>query len=287
MPDEEVERSLLANLLNESRLYHLSKDYKELLDFLTKLPNFAPFNAFLLNVQKPGLRFAASHYDWRNRFGREVKEEARPLVILWPFGPVAFVYDMEDTEGPPLPDSVLHSFRAVGEVTKNHIKDYQFLLSRQGIELKLIEYGDAHAGNIQAAQKKEGTEIIERSTDAKQRPAYQIRVNSKHDPNVQFVTLTHELAHLYLGHLGADKYLKIGDRSSLTHEQVELEAESVAYLVCKRSDVESMSEAYLSNYVKANTTTGNIDFYMIMKAAGQIETVLDLGDMVRFGPRKK
>ena len=294
IPEEDAAKSLLANLLNESRLYHLSKDYKGLLDFVTKLPNFAPFNAFLLNVQKPGLRFAASKYDWHRRFGREVKEGARPFVILWPFGPVAFVYDVDDTEGDPLPDSVLHAFRASGNVTKNHIIDYQFLLTRQGIELKLLEYGDAHAGHIQTGQKKEGaeprkegTEIIARSTDVKNRPAYRIRINSKHDPNVQFVTLVHELAHLYLGHLGPDKYLKIGERHSLPHAQVELEAESVAYLVCQRKGVESNSEAYLANYVKANITTGSIDFYAIMKAAGQMETVLDLGDIVSFGPRKQ
>lgn len=294
IPDEDNVKSLLDNLLNESRLYHSSKDYKELLDFVIKLPNFAPFNAFLLNVQKPGLRFAASKYDWRTRFSREVKEEARPLVILWPFGPVAFVYDVDDTEGDPLPDSVLHAFRATGSLTKSQIVEFQFLLSRQGIELKLIEYGDAHAGHIQTGQKqegakpqKEGTEIIERSTDAKNRPAYRVRVNGKHDPNVQFVTLIHELAHLYLGHLGPDKYLKIGDRYSLTHAQVELEAESVAYLVCQRNGVESNSEAYLADYVKTHTTTDDIHFYMIMKAAGQIETVLQLGDMVSFGPRKQ
>lgn len=287
IPDEDAEKTLLANLLQESRLYHLSKDYKDLLDFVTKLPNFAPFNAFLLNVQKPGLRFAASKYDWRKRFSREVKEGARPLVILWPFGPVAFVYDMEDTEGTPLPDSVLYAFRATGAVTENDIGDFQLRLSRKGIELKKIDYGEGHAGHILAQQKKEGTEVINRSGDAKKRPAYRIRINGKHNPNVQFVTLIHELAHLYLGHLGPDKYLKIGQRYSLTREQKELEAESVAYLVCKRYGVESKSEAYLANYVNIHSTTGNIDFYAIMKAAGQIETVLNLGFMVSFGPKKQ
>lgn len=286
-PEDEIAKSLLSNLLDQSRLYHQSKDYKELLDFITRLRNFAPFNAFILNLQKPGLRFAASQHDWRQRFGRDVKEGARPLLILWPFGPIALVYDVDDTEGELLPDSVLQAFRAVGELTKNHIIGFMQPLQGQGIELKLIEYGDAHAGHIQSGQKPEGLEIGQRSTDAKKRPAYLIRVNSKHDPNVQFVTLIHELAHLYLGHLGPDKYLKIAERSRPKHEQRELEAESVAYLICKRNGVESKSEEYLANFVNANTTMGNLDFYLILKAAGQIETVLQLGDMVSFGPRVK
>lgn len=286
-PEDEIAKSLLSNLLDQSRLYHQSKDYKELLDFITRLRNFAPFNAFILNLQKPGLRFAASQHDWRQRFGREVKEGARPLLILWPFGPVALVYDVDDTEGKQLPDSVLQAFRAVGELTKNHIIGFIHPLQGQGIELKLIEYGDAHAGHIQSGQKPEGLEIGQRSTDVKKRPTYLIRVNSKHDPNVQFVTLIHELAHLYLGHLGPDKYLKIAERSRPKHEQRELEAESVAYLICKRNGVESKSEEYLANFVSSNTTMGNLDFYLILKAAGQIETILQLGDMVSFGPRGK
>lgn len=284
--DDETAKSLLANLLDESRIYHFSKDYKDLLDFMTKLPNFAPFNAFLLNLQKPGLRFAASKYDWDRRFGRDIREGARPLVILWPFGPIALVYDVDDTEGPPLPDSVLHAFRAEGNLTENHLHEFRALLARHGIELKQIEYGSGHGGHIQADQKEEGTEVIERSSDTRKIPKYHIRINSKHNPNVKFVTLIHELAHLYLGHLGQDKYLKIGKRHSISHAKMELEAESVAYLVCKRYGVESKSEAYLANYVKENTLMGDIQLYLILKAAGQIEAVLNLGDMVSFGPKK-
>ncbi len=48
-------RYLLDKLLSDSRLYRKSKDYKALLDFVARLRNFAPFNAMLLQVQKPGL----------------------------------------------------------------------------------------------------------------------------------------------------------------------------------------------------------------------------------------
>jgi hypothetical protein len=51
--ETEAARSLLDQLLTDSRLYTQSKDYKELLDFVVRLRNFAPFNAMLLQVQKP------------------------------------------------------------------------------------------------------------------------------------------------------------------------------------------------------------------------------------------
>ncbi|WP_009963814.1 hypothetical protein [Verrucomicrobium spinosum] len=112
MVDEDVARSLLDQLLEDSKLYKTSTDYFKLLEFTKRLRNFAHFNAMLLHVQKPGLRYAASAYDWKERFGRRPKENARPLLILWPFGPVALVYDVQDTEGRDLPqdvDTFLHA----------------------------------------------------------------------------------------------------------------------------------------------------------------------------------
>ena len=284
---ENIEKSLLADLLEQSRVYRQSKDYLELLDFVTRLPNFAPFNAFLLRLQKPGPRFASSAYDWRRKFNRTIKEGARPLIILWPFGPIALVYEVDDTEGDPLPESVLNAFHATGEITEAKINRFSLLLDKVGIDLKLIEYGDAHAGHVSAAREPEGLTVQKRSTDAKVKPDYHVRVNSTHEPNVQFVTLLHELGHLYLGHLGPDKFLNISKRPRLSRAQEELEAESLAYLVCKRNDVESKSEEYLSSYVQANTTVEHLDLYFLLKAAGQIETILQLGEMVSFGPRKK
>lgn len=43
--ESDAARSLLDQLLEDSRLYHSSADYLQLLDFVVKLRNFAPFNA--------------------------------------------------------------------------------------------------------------------------------------------------------------------------------------------------------------------------------------------------
>ena len=86
--EKDTTRSLLDQLLSDSKIYKQGKDYNELLKFVVRLRNFASFNAMLLQVQKPGLSYAASARDWRERFGRWPKDGARPLLILWPFGPV-------------------------------------------------------------------------------------------------------------------------------------------------------------------------------------------------------
>lgn len=105
------------------------------------------------------------------------------------------------------------------------------------------------------------------------------------DSNVQFVTLVHELGHLFLGHLGPDKHLSIDQRPRPGHAQAELEAESLAYLVCRRRGVTSKSESYLAAFAQANTTVEGLDFYQLTKAAGQVETALGIAAHTLFEPK--
>lgn len=269
---DENAKGLLDQLLTDSRLYTKSKDYKELLDFTIRLRNFAPFNAMLLQVQKPGLRYAASAKDWITIFGRTIKEDARPLLILWPFGPVALVYDLMDTEGQELPKNVA-AFFATGTIHAQQFREFEHLLHKKNILWQWIDAGDSKAGSIR---------VLSRAKTNDEHNQYKMKINRNHPLPTQFATLAHELGHLFLGHLGRDKKLSIPLRPRLTHEQQELEAESVAYLVCKRNGITSKSETYLSNYVKEHTTVDNIDFYQVMRAAGQVETILKLGSHTKY-----
>jgi hypothetical protein len=267
-----VTRSLLDKLLEDSRLYRTSRDYKNLLDFVVRLRNFAPFNAMLLQVQKPGLSYAASARDWRERFGRRPREGVRPLLILWPFGPVALVYDVQDTEGSPLPEDVW-SFVARGVIDELALQEFHPLLARRNINLVWVDAGDNNAGLIR---------VVRRAASEKEATQYRVHINRNHGAPAKFVTLTHELAHLFLGHLGPDKKLNVPDRPALSHAERELEAESVAYIVCERNGVQSKSHTYLSNFVDADTTVEHLDVYQVMRAAGQVETMLGLAAHAQF-----
>ena len=265
---------MLDQLITESRMYKKSKDYKDLLDFVVRLKNFAPFNAMVLQVQKPGLTYAASAHDWRELFERRPKEGARPLLILWPFGPVALVYDVMDTEGKDLPEDVA-CFWARGIIDDAKMDDFKLILKMKNIEWEWIDAGDARAGSIRIVHQAA-------DADAKDFNRYKISINRNHNPPVKFATLVHELGHLFLGHLGPDKKLKILQRPQIPLSQQELEAESVSYLVCKRNDIESKSSTYLANYVENNTTVRNVDLYKIMRAAGQVESILGIAATAKF-----
>jgi hypothetical protein len=271
----EPTRALLDTLLTSSRLYRTTADYKALLDFVVRLRNFAPFNAMLLQVQKPGLTYAASDADWWVRFGRKPKESARPLLILWPFGPVALVYDVMDTEGRELPQDVA-SFFAHGSIGESELGAFRQRTGRKNILWDDLDAGDGQAGSIRCVR------LATRSGESN---TYRILVNRNHPPAGRFATLAHELGHLFLGHLGADKPLSVPSRPKMELATRELEAESVAFLVCKRNGVTSKSETYLANFVDQNTTVGDLDIYQVMRAAGQVETLLGLGAQSGFAKR--
>lgn len=267
-----IERGLLDHLLEEANLYHDSSSYKELLSFVVKLRNVAPFNAMILQIQKPGVTYVASAYDWWERFERKPKPNARPLLVLWPFAPVVTVYDVLDTEGKDLPEDA-EMFPARGDVTERRIKRFVSLIQKKPISVALVDQGGGNAGQIERATKDE-------------KHSYRIEVNQNHQPPIQFTTIAHELAHLFLGHLGADKDLSVPKRRDLSHSAREFEAESVAYIVCERNGVTAKSAKYLANFVEKESELPRLDVYQIMRAANQVETLLDLHEHTKF-PSKR
>lgn len=271
LEDTDYERNLLDQLLVDSRLYKSSKEFKELLDFTIRLRNMAPFNAMLLQIQKPGLNYAASACDWKHRFQRTVKEKSRPLLIMWPFGPVALVYDMLDTEGAELPKDAF-AFYAAGTIDAKRIATFTEILSKQHIFIKPYDQGDKDAGFIRR---------LTTAPDKKTHSTYELGINRNHTVAMSFVTLAHELGHLFLGHLGDDKMLQIQGRRP-EHRIREIEAESVAYIICCRNGVEARSEKYLNSYIKSGEPTEDLDLYAITRAAGHIERLLRLSKSTQW-----
>ena len=260
-------------MLDDAAAYRSSTHYRDLLRFVARMRRFSPFNGLLLHRQKPGLRFAASARDWRRRWKRIVKVDARPLVVLVPFGPVGFVYDMLDTEGLSgalelLPRDA-YAFPATGNVTKPALLAIVAAVEAKGIRVREVDEGDWHAGRIL------------RSGDT-----YRLKVNRNHPRPTRFTTLAHELGHLYLGHLGEDAKRRIPGRRHVAERWREVEAESVAYLVGHRHGVEPVSDAYLSGFIEAGEPIGRfLDVERVMRAAGAVEGVMGLAPR-HFEPAK-
>lgn len=193
MEGDREDISLLEQLIAQTKLYNTAAAVEDLFKFAIRSRAFAPYNAMLLHIQKPGLTNAATAADWWRMFGRKPKPTARPLVILRTMGPVNFVFDQQDTEGRDLPKNAF-TFPTLGNLTEDEFEKIKKAVAMEKIEIVEGDFGDAYAGNIRRANPVEGISKNE----------YSLTYNRNHDAPTRCVTIAHELAHLFHGHLGSD-----------------------------------------------------------------------------------
>lgn len=265
------EFSPLDELFHRVGTYRKSPELRGLFEFIKQFPRMAPFNAFLLHVQKPGSRFVASADEWFNLYGRRIKAGSNPLVILWPFGPVRFVYELNDTEGRPFPEELLEPFMVEGHVCSKMADRLLRNLRNVGVRLNLANHGTDRGGSIQVARQRYRVPHGEKFL----RMDFDMVINSNLQKEAQIATIAHELGHLLCGHLG---WVKGDDTfSSRTHVSTsvaEFEAESVAWLVCERIGIANPSEKYLAGYLENNGEVPLISLEAVLKAAGIVENML-------------
>lgn len=244
----------INELFHRSRNYRRSKDYLELLRFLRRFPLLSPYNAFLIHTQYPGAVYVATAEDWDKKFDRKVNEDARPLVILIPFGPVSFVYEVQETAGVDLPPDVSSPFRTEGGYSE---KMYDFTvrnMARDGIQARYAPFGNQRAGYASLR----GSE-------------FSVCLNSNLTRPDLYSSLLHELGHIYCGHLGSGDDKWWDDRKGESDRVKELEAESVSFLVCSRQGLKTNSEPYLERYVAVHDLIDQINFRAVLTVTNYLE----------------
>ncbi|QCO55886.1 ImmA/IrrE family metallo-endopeptidase [Pseudorhodobacter turbinis] len=217
----------------------------------------------LLHIQKSGLTHAATAHDWWHRFGRVPKKGTRPLLVLRTKGPVDFVFDILDTEGRDVPVDAF-AFPTFGDLSDNRFSEFMRAVGKERIDLVVLDSGDGQAGWIR---------LLAESKAETGKNVYQLAYNRNHAAPTRFVTVAHELAHLYLGHLGSDAGRRVPYRRDTPHELMEVEAEMVAYLVAMRNGLKPRSESYLANYKGAFE---DLNLYAVTRAVNAVETAMGI-----------
>lgn len=296
--ETEAAKHALDELFLLAQQYQSSQAYKALMEFVVKFHFYSPYNAMLIHIQMPGATFVAPPSRWVQRYWRKVTSEARPLVILRPMGPVMFVFDLSDTQPLTEPERLafgkkLHladrpetiplaaekPFDAKGWVSTGRIDRTIANAARDGVRIVARKEGAQSAGSIRRVDGQnlppltfvdgKDAEGHPRVVSVQQR--YDLLLNEDHPLATRYATIAHELGHLYCGHLGTPDPNWWPDRQGLPKTTEEFEAESVAYLVCKRIGVQTTADRYLSGYLDANQQVPEISMECVMKAAGLIE----------------
>jgi hypothetical protein len=250
--------SSLDELFARSRQYRRSKRFAEAVEFISKFREYSPFNNMLVFLQNPLATYFATAGHWHKVFGRAIKDEARGLVILAPRTPVLVVYDIADTDGPPLPDKLGGFTRTGGPLDPMILERTLKNAERDRILVERKAMGPLRGGFATARAREQGWKM-------------RVGLRQELEPAAAYSVLCHELAHIYLGHLGADRDGWWPYRLNLPCTVTEIEAEAVAFIVCRRAGLSTRSAEYLSSFVDDDAGLESVSLDLVSRVAARIE----------------
>lgn len=257
-PEKEI-KSTIDSLLQQSSAYRGSKEFQDMVSFMGAFRDYAPFNNMLVRLQNPTCSFYATEPDWRKRFERKLKEDARPMLILAPMHPVMLVYELDQTEGKPLPKEVTEFAKFEGDWKPEWLtKLVQNAQAHDKIRVDFKPLSTTNAGFATIAAGGDGWKM-------------RIAIHDGLDEPSRFGVLCHELAHIQLGHLGNDEDNWWPSRRELNHRTMEIEAEAVAFIVSTRFGLKGASACYVSRHLGNDPMPPSVSLDLVAKVAGRLE----------------
>lgn len=278
-PDESEIKENIDELQHLVKEFRDSSRFQEMLDYVGRARHIAPYNAMLIQMQMPGSKFAFTGKGWRE-YDRMPKPNAHPLIVLKPFGPVQCMFDYSDTE--PIPGAEDYSEDDLMAMWETGIKKMNGVIDKKKYERlvnHLNSYGIYLDDNMLASNTYGGyimpykhaiTAPINKKSVLYGLSEFMISVNHRQSETQKFHTICHELGHLFCRH---HFYTPKKVRQNITLKQMEFEAETVAWLMCKRHGVDNPSEEYLATFAPEGEIPYCSSDY-IMKAVTEIEDMI-------------
>ena len=245
-----------------------SERYKAYLDFMSKFYDYSVNNIILIMMQKPEASLVAGYQAWKTKFKRQVRKGETGITILAPC-PKKFTKTIENEDGTTEEKEIKYmSFRACtvfdisqtdGEevpsyvdMLKGDVDKYEELL----LKLKQISPVSVDFEDIEGEANGYFSQIEKR-----------IAIANDMSEQQTIKTLIHEIAHAKL-HDKEEGIEKDADRRTK-----EVQAESIAYTVCKMIGLETSeySFGYVAGWSKGKEVKElNASMEVIRKTAKEI-----------------
>jgi hypothetical protein len=280
--EREKEIASIDRLFQDIKQYRKCSEFKKKLDFYSAFPYIGVYNAELVAQQRPGARFVLTAKKWAEKYQRKIKPNARPLIILVPFYPVEFLFDISDTK--PMGK---YQKSQDDRVIEDIIERYKIESSRNAwyyldrIRENLTKNGIHFTGHYVVGSEKHAEIRADRS-EKLYVPVYKdfivdsnnyftISVNAESDAEA-FAAICHELGHLFCHHL-LHTWCKERFFNNEEEEKVvkEFEAEVVSYLVCSRLGIHTNSMKYLAEYLHVKDEIPEISVERVFHAVDVIQ----------------
>lgn len=247
-----------------------SDRYKNFLDVMSRFHTYSLNNQMLIQMQRPEAMYVAGYKDWQKKFKRQVNQGERGIKILAPytysidvptdkadeFGNViyvkkkminfklAYVYDVSQTSGKELP--------SLANPLEASVSGYDALFS--AIK-KVSDYDIEFANTAPAKGYCVPSERV-------------IRINEGMSQAQTIKTAIHEVAHE-----------RLHSEGDIDKRQAEVEAESIAYVVCSRFGIDTSD--YSFEYIAAWAQSKESNYLKDSLSRIRTEAVEMIGAMER------
>lgn len=269
MPTTDRTKELLDTLHTAVEQTMQNEDWRSWLTLAAKFHKYSSRNVWLIAAQFPEASYVAGFTTWK-QMGRFVKKGEKGIAILAPMIQrvtteddeptkvlrgfrVVHVFDVSQTDGEPLPEGKRPQ-QLVGGAPEDLANDLAALIGTMGYEVRYPTtwpHGSANGITVWGAD-----------------PKY-VEINPWLEPAQVTKTTAHELAHVML-HC---------ERSgSLSRGQMEVEAESVAFVVCTAygMDTTVYSFPYIAEWSGGDIELVHRTATRVMDTANRILTALEV-----------
>lgn len=261
---EDGDAGAVDEIFGRCRRWRSRCGFLDLLEFIARLPAYSPLNGFLIYLQDPAATRVATARMWARRYQRRLRPDARPLVILAPMSPVLFVFDIRDTEGPPLPPATGRAAPRLLDATRHNCALQRIAVREAGA----LGPSTERAIRLTPALRKKHAEL-----DLDPSTRYLVLLDAGGSWETKYAALALELGRIFCGHLGIDSDAWWPERRDIELDRIEIEAAAVAHLICRRCGLATGPGVFLAECLEKDPEMPPFSLNAVFQAVGHIEAM--------------